>query len=105
MNAPKRISLYLERYSDNAERGLAGIPWNPSTLGNAFWHLGDFSVGYRRAFGEAPSETLREAVILRARSRIGEKARSNTGIFLLSDILLHVLLMTRRVPAVHTRES
>ena len=29
-----------------------------AALAYGFWHLGDFSQGYREQFGEAPSETL-----------------------------------------------
>jgi AraC family ethanolamine operon transcriptional activator len=36
----------------------AGVSVKAAALGNGFWHLGDFSRGYRQAFGEAPSETL-----------------------------------------------
>jgi AraC-like DNA-binding protein len=36
----------------------AGASVKAAALGNGFWHLGDFSRGYRLAFGETPSETL-----------------------------------------------
>ncbi|MGY8709335.1 helix-turn-helix domain-containing protein [Bradyrhizobium sp. 18BD] len=36
----------------------AGVSVKAAALGNGFWHLGDFSRGYRQAFGETPSETL-----------------------------------------------
>jgi AraC family ethanolamine operon transcriptional activator len=36
----------------------AGVSVKAAALGNGFWHLGDFSRGYRLAFGETPSETL-----------------------------------------------
>ena len=36
----------------------SGLTVKAAALGNGFWHLGDFSTGYKRAFGEAPSETL-----------------------------------------------
>jgi len=38
--------------------GSAGASVKAAALGNGFWHLGDFSRGYRLAFGETPSETL-----------------------------------------------
>ncbi|MEH2484223.1 helix-turn-helix domain-containing protein [Bradyrhizobium sp. AZCC 2230] len=38
--------------------GGAGASVKAAALGNGFWHLGDFSRGYRLAFGETPSETL-----------------------------------------------
>ncbi len=38
--------------------GGDGMTVKAAALGNGFWHLGDFSMGYKRAFGEAPSETL-----------------------------------------------
>ena len=38
--------------------GSAGLSVKAAALGNGFWHLGDFSRGYRLAFGETPSETL-----------------------------------------------
>jgi AraC family ethanolamine operon transcriptional activator len=38
--------------------GGSGLTVKAAALGNGFWHLGDFSVGYKRAFGETPSETL-----------------------------------------------
>jgi AraC family ethanolamine operon transcriptional activator len=38
--------------------GGDGVTVKAAALGNGFWHLGDFSSAYRRAFGEAPSETL-----------------------------------------------
>jgi len=38
--------------------GSAGVSVKAAALGNGFWHLGDFSRGYRLAFGETPSETL-----------------------------------------------
>jgi len=38
--------------------GGSGLTVKAAALGNGFWHLGDFSMGYKRAFGEAPSETL-----------------------------------------------
>lgn len=38
--------------------GGDGLTVKAAALGNGFWHLGDFSMGYKRAFGEAPSETL-----------------------------------------------
>jgi AraC-like DNA-binding protein len=36
----------------------AGASVKAAALGNGFWHLGDFSRGYRLTFGETPSETL-----------------------------------------------
>jgi AraC family ethanolamine operon transcriptional activator len=38
--------------------GSAGLSVKAAALGNGFWHLGDFSRGYKLTFGEAPSETL-----------------------------------------------
>ena len=38
--------------------GGDGLTVKAAALGNGFWHLGDFSRGYKQAFGEAPSETL-----------------------------------------------
>jgi len=38
--------------------GGDGMTVKAAALGNGFWHLGDFSRGYRLAFGEPPSETL-----------------------------------------------
>ena len=38
--------------------GFSGLSVKAAALGNGFWHLGDFSRGYRVAFGEMPSETL-----------------------------------------------
>ena len=38
--------------------GRPGLSVKAAALGNGFWHLGDFSRGYRLAFGETPSETL-----------------------------------------------
>ncbi|MGX4805628.1 helix-turn-helix domain-containing protein [Bradyrhizobium guangdongense] len=38
--------------------GGGGLTVKAAALANGFWHLGDFSVGYKRAFGEMPSETL-----------------------------------------------
>ncbi|MCP3390504.1 helix-turn-helix domain-containing protein [Bradyrhizobium sp. CCGB12] len=38
--------------------GGDGVTVKAAALGNGFWHLGDFAKGYRRLFGEAPSETL-----------------------------------------------
>lgn len=38
--------------------GPAGLSVKAAALGNGFWHMGDFSRGYRLAFGETPSETL-----------------------------------------------
>ncbi|MCK1654619.1 AraC family transcriptional regulator [Bradyrhizobium sp. 149] len=38
--------------------GGDGMSVKAAALGNGFWHLGDFSRGYRLAFGETPSETL-----------------------------------------------
>ncbi|WP_375309654.1 helix-turn-helix domain-containing protein [Bradyrhizobium sp. A5] len=38
--------------------GGAGLSVKAAALGNGFWHLGDFSRGYKMTFGEAPSETL-----------------------------------------------
>lgn len=38
--------------------GGDGTTVKAAALGNGFWHLGDFSRGYRLAFGETPSETL-----------------------------------------------
>ncbi|MBR0788506.1 helix-turn-helix domain-containing protein [Bradyrhizobium manausense] len=38
--------------------GGSGLTVKAAALGNGFWHLGDFAMGYKRAFGEAPSETL-----------------------------------------------
>jgi AraC-like DNA-binding protein len=38
--------------------GGGGMSVKAAALGNGFWHLGDFSRGYRLAFGETPSETL-----------------------------------------------
>lgn len=49
---PREFSL-LPRHP-----GGDGLTVKAAALGNGFWHLGDFSMGYKRAFGEAPSETL-----------------------------------------------
>lgn len=38
--------------------GSAGVSVKAAALGNGFWHMGDFSRGYRLTFGETPSETL-----------------------------------------------
>ncbi|MDA9430679.1 helix-turn-helix domain-containing protein [Bradyrhizobium sp. CCBAU 51627] len=38
--------------------GGGGLTVKAAALANGFWHLGDFSIGYKRAFGEMPSETL-----------------------------------------------
>lgn len=38
--------------------GGNGLTVKAAALGNGFWHMGDFSRGYRLAFGETPSETL-----------------------------------------------
>jgi transcriptional regulator GlxA family with amidase domain len=38
--------------------GGGGMSVKAAALGNGFWHLGEFSRGYRLAFGETPSETL-----------------------------------------------
>jgi AraC family ethanolamine operon transcriptional activator len=38
--------------------GGNGMTVKAAALGNGFWHLGDFSSGYKRVFGESPSETL-----------------------------------------------
>jgi AraC-like DNA-binding protein len=38
--------------------GSAGLSVKAAALGNGFWHLGDFSRGYKLTFGETPSETL-----------------------------------------------
>lgn len=38
--------------------GASGLTVKAAALSNGFWHLGDFSIGYKRAFGEMPSETL-----------------------------------------------
>ncbi|MBC9876659.1 helix-turn-helix domain-containing protein [Bradyrhizobium sp. INPA01-394B] len=38
--------------------GASGLTVRAAALANGFWHLGDFAMGYKRAFGEAPSETL-----------------------------------------------
>jgi AraC-like DNA-binding protein len=38
--------------------GSAGVSIKAAALGNGFWHMGDFSRGYRLTFGETPSETL-----------------------------------------------
>jgi len=38
--------------------GGSGLTVKAAALGNGFWHLGDFAMGYKRAFGDAPSETL-----------------------------------------------
>jgi len=38
--------------------GGSGLTVKAAALGNGFWHLGDFATGYKRAFGEVPSETL-----------------------------------------------
>ncbi|MCK1394255.1 helix-turn-helix domain-containing protein [Bradyrhizobium sp. 1] len=38
--------------------GSAGMSVKAAALGNGFWHLGDFSRGYKLTFGETPSETL-----------------------------------------------
>ncbi|WP_456623742.1 MULTISPECIES: helix-turn-helix domain-containing protein [unclassified Bradyrhizobium] len=38
--------------------GSAGATVKAIALGNGFWHMGDFSKGYRMTFGETPSETL-----------------------------------------------
>jgi AraC-like DNA-binding protein len=38
--------------------GSAGMSVKAAALGNGFWHMGDFSRGYKLAFGETPSETL-----------------------------------------------
>ena len=38
--------------------GRPGLSVKSAALGNGFWHLGDFSRGYKMTFGESPSETL-----------------------------------------------
>jgi len=38
--------------------GGAGMSVKAAALSNGFWHMGDFSRGYKLAFGETPSETL-----------------------------------------------
>jgi AraC family ethanolamine operon transcriptional activator len=38
--------------------GGAGMSVKAAALSNGFWHMGDFSRGYKMAFGETPSETL-----------------------------------------------
>ena len=50
--------------------GGSGLTVKAAALGNGFWHLGDFAMGYKRAFGEAPSETL-----VRARHFTGASSR------------------------------
>ncbi|MES1149035.1 MAG: helix-turn-helix domain-containing protein [Bradyrhizobium guangdongense] len=42
----------------------AGLSVKAAALANGFWHMGDFSKGYKAMFGEMPSETL-----IRSRSR------------------------------------
>ena len=41
--------------------GNAGLTVKAAALANGFWHMGDFSRGYKTAFGEAPSATLSQA--------------------------------------------
>ncbi len=38
--------------------GNAGLTVKAAALANGFCHMGDFSRGYKEAFGEMPSETL-----------------------------------------------
>lgn len=38
--------------------GNAGLTVKAAALANGFFHMGDFSRGYKEAFGEVPSETL-----------------------------------------------
>lgn len=51
--------LRLRRLWLVRKRLIAGLPSvKACALAYGFWHLGDFSRGYRSQFGEAPSETL-----------------------------------------------
>ncbi|MBR0832145.1 helix-turn-helix domain-containing protein [Bradyrhizobium manausense] len=50
--------------------GGSGLTVKAAAIGNGFWHLGDFAMSYRRAFGETPSETL-----ARGRHSAGTTAR------------------------------
>ncbi|MDN5001459.1 helix-turn-helix domain-containing protein [Bradyrhizobium sp. GCM10027634] len=53
--------------------GASGLTVKAAALGNGFWHLGDFAIGYKRAFGETPSETLMRG---RRPSRLAVGARA-----------------------------
>ena len=41
--------------------GAPGLTIKATALAHGFWHLGDFSASYQVAFGELPSQTLKQA--------------------------------------------
>lgn len=54
--------LRLKRLSQvRLQLSTGALSVKAAALGNGFWHLGDFSRVYRRAFGELPSQTRARA--------------------------------------------
>lgn len=70
--------LRLQRLSRvRCELSTGALSVKAAALANGFWHLGDFSRAYIRAFGEMPSQTCARAKSIQVK-RIADSAVQNT---------------------------